>query len=246
MNDKLKIAIVFRGGFSTTGRSGCGRERLFNSKIKLNNFKDMQPCARSVLKNIVRFNNNKIDFDFYIHSWTPQLKERFEKYYTFKNALFEYQENNTKHGNTQFWQALTIQKSLSLIQDSNNYNLIILLRPDIIINKPVDLTETLNSKRIYGSYTTDDMLFVFHPSFIPIFSSIYDKLMLKELPASPHGHIKLHLSRNKCKINSLNRFKGISPLRPHHEIILINRFNLKHHSIIKIQSLIRTYLILKT
>lgn len=239
-----KVAIVFRGGFSTTGRSPSGREKIFDVKIKDTNFKDMRPCCRSVLKNIVQY-NSQIDFDFFIHCWTPQLQHKFEKYYRFKKSHFEYQYHNPENLNGQFWQALSFKKSLRLLDDQPEYKFILLIRPDVVISKPFDITELIQSEGIYAPFTTDDLLFGLHPKHRKLFMTIYKGLIEKTLPASPHRHIKIHMGQHKMKIGSLNGFKRIAPFRPHKEIILINRYNEERYSIIKIQSVIRKFLLSK-
>ena len=191
-----KIALIFRGGISYN-KYRC---KLFSENLKFENYDDIMPCYQSVIDNIINY-NNITDYDVYIHCWVPCMKDKLINLYNPKKYLFEYQDSSMNLL-PQTWQALSIKKSLDLINKDISYNRIISLRPDILFLAPIDLS---NNYKDYNSiYTSQnsggDLYFIFNLNHVYIMKTIYDKIISGMLIPTAHRHIREHISNCGVKI----------------------------------------------
>ena len=195
-NNNNNIALIFRGGISYK-KYRC---KLFTDNLKLEDYDYITPCYQSVIDNIIKY-NNITNYDVYIHCWVPCMKDKLINLYNPKKYLFEYQDHSMNL-TPQTWQALSIKKSLNLIDPDISYNRIISLRPDILFFTPIDLS---NNYRDYNSiytsqYSTGDLYFIFNHNHVYIMKTIYDKIISGNLKPVPHRHIKEHVINCKEKI----------------------------------------------
>ena len=89
--EKEQVAIIFAGGVS---RGYDNSPLLFyhtNSlyNANLGEHANVGVCARSIQANLVRANLATHRFDFFIHSWNPELRTRLDALYNFSSARYE-------------------------------------------------------------------------------------------------------------------------------------------------------------
>jgi hypothetical protein len=150
--------------------------------------------------------NPDLQFDFFIQSWNPDLKEIFESLYKPQASLYELNHdfapllnhytslsllNENAQGKNQFEpdteifrqtyagisQALALQKSIELLNTNVkplNYELIISTRPDLILLRPMVLSDYRKDAIYVNNYADfmGDFHWVFKPNKRHIFTGL--------------------------------------------------------------------------
>ena len=163
-----RVAFLIKGAVSKV----TGKFDLPGQLYRAGNYINYVAAFNSVVKHFVE-PNPQYSFDFFIHSWNPDLQEQLNDLY--KPVAYKFEDNNTykdiiiskldESGVSQSSFAiashsLSIKIGCELIDDwvkthGINYDLIILYRPDILIWKNVILDEydsnciTLNNYQDY-------------------------------------------------------------------------------------------------
>lgn len=215
-----RVAILFRGGVSSK-----------NGKINLTNFNDNYvnfKCVYNSIKKHIIDVNSDYEFDFFIHSWSYQLKDELNKLYN--PVVSNYEDNLLYHsmindklilcnsGKNLFSsasEALSYSKTSKLFLEyseinSINYDFVIIYRPDVLIWKDLILSEYCEDVIYCNSFLDDNggFHFVFDPKKIYGFIDIFDGLS-KFNPPYPHFFIKNHLmSKHNFKVMNDNIVAG--------------------------------------
>ena len=183
----MKVAICLRGGVSSINST------FSNSKKE---YVDYVGCFNSIIKHIVNCNSH--DFSFYLQSWEIPIQKELINIYNPKKYLFEdnslYTEyisslckNESDFGGVS--QALAIKKAINLIDE--NYDLIIIYRPDVILLKDINLN-LYDKNKIYCNAHEDangDFHFIMNQDNANIFKNLIDSISLGNFH-KPHFWIK--------------------------------------------------------
>lgn len=179
-----KIAICLSGAMSQIGDRFLTPKSLYNN----NPYVNFNACYNSTKKHILDINNN-CKFDFFIHSWNADLKEKLEELYCPQKSLFEdnsifINEINSKiKSESDFGgvsKSLSIRKSILLLEDFQNennfeYDLIISYRPDVLLLKNLYI-KNYNIDKIYANSFNDgngDFHFIMNYKNIKQFKDLY-------------------------------------------------------------------------
>lgn len=141
-----KAAILLIGGISK--KKGQYLQNYVNIiKDSKDSYVNFTSCFLSIQKCIVKANPD-FNFDFFIHSWSFDLKSELDNLY--KPIVSLYEDNSqykdilnkkkrTGHLST-ISRMLSMKKGIELIEKSQkDYSFIILIRPDILIWKNIEL-----------------------------------------------------------------------------------------------------------
>lgn len=207
INNKKKVAICLRGSMGKI-KAGFLKENPYVNLPYIN----YNACHNSIIKHIVNFNKN-YDFDFFIHSWNPDLEKNMKKIYKPKASIFEKQtkyqnlinKNIIKNYGYTAHQ-LGISKSLNVLKKYVNntnkkYNLVIIYRPDVMLMKDIDLN-LYNEKNIYvNDSVNEDFHFIMNFNNSMRFSNIFGKKMTFKEYINKILHSKLTPDNIKCGIH---------------------------------------------
>lgn len=160
LSENMKVAFCLRGAMSKVGGPFSYSNDLYIDRPYVNYIS----CFESIKKHIIEV-NPKHCFDFYIHSWNPDLQDKLISLYQPKKSSFE---NNAlfnadilarcrvpgDFGGVS--QALSIQRVVNLLDVFYDYDLVIIYRPDVILWKDMIL-EKYDPQTIYvnGSENPD-------------------------------------------------------------------------------------------
>jgi hypothetical protein len=122
--------------------------------------------------------NKDYDFDFFIHCWNPDAKERICTMYNPKDCTFESQipyKNLIK--NKMDGQKLGVSKSLNIMinfseKENINYDKVIVCRPDVILFKDMDLNFYKDENIYCNNNIGEDFHFVMTLNNAKIFKDI--------------------------------------------------------------------------
>lgn len=181
----MKIAICLRGAISKIG----GAFTTYNNFKSQASYINYQACYNSTVKHILEANSD-CHFDFFIHSWNPDLQSNLIKLYNPKGFLFENNDLYKEEINTKIKTpndyggisaSLSMKKSIELLND--NYDLIILYRPDVLLMQDIDFS-LYHQDKIYVNGAlgpdgwTNDFHFIMNVDNIMKFKSLYDSIEL--------------------------------------------------------------------
>ena len=164
----MNVAILIKGGVSSA--AGSFRHKVENQKdatahLAYNDYINYTACYNSIKKHILEANPN-CSFDFYLHSWHPDLEENLNKLYS---PIASLHELNSKHTNvikekaryagdenrffSQASFALSIKRVTELFEKhkEKNYDLVIFYRYDVFLWKDM-LMEQYTDDEIYANY----------------------------------------------------------------------------------------------
>lgn len=200
-----RVGLILRGGVSRKG----GKIELTNFD---NDYVNFECVFNSIKKHIVDVNPN-YEFDFFIHSWSYNIKDELNQLY--KPVISEYEDNstyyekiseklrdcNSKNNNfSSVSESLSISKSCKLFDDyvkSNliEYDFVILYRPDVLIWEDLYLSDYSKENIYCNSFLegNGDFHFIFDSKKIYGFLDLFDKISKFNLPI-PHQYIKYHLT----------------------------------------------------
>lgn len=138
-----KCAICLRGCIDKI-KSGHFHE--IDSIYLKGEYINIYSIYKSIEMHIIK-NNPNFDFDFFIHCWNPDMKDKMCDLYKPKDYLFEYQTLYKDVVNCCLdGQKLGISKSLDLMinyskNTSTHYDKIIIYRPDVLLFTNMNLTD---------------------------------------------------------------------------------------------------------
>jgi hypothetical protein len=183
----MRVAICMRGAIS--------KQNAFfkqNDLYSQGEYVDYQKCYRSIFKHIVQ--PNAYSFDFFLHSWNPDLEDELKKLYNPVSSSFEDNriyndeisslcQHDTDFGGIS--QALTIKKSIELKEkyekeNSIQYDLVIVYRYDVLLWKDINLIE-YDKEKIYVNAHCDsngDFHFIMNQNNATQFKYLYDSIKL--------------------------------------------------------------------
>ena len=131
----------------------------------------------SIKMHIIDYNSD-YDFDFFIHCWNPDIKDKLCKLYNPKDSIFE---NQTLYKNiincSMDGQKLGISKSLNIMinfseKKNIEYDKVIIYRPDVILYKNMNLNFYENNKIYCNHNIYEDFHFVMNFENAKIFKEI--------------------------------------------------------------------------
>ena len=183
----MKVAVCISGAMSKLS----GRLFLPNQLYSSSEYVDYTICFNSLNKHLILANPN-YHFDFFIHSWNPDLKSSLNKLYKPINSLYEDNnifkdeilkscKNNDDYGGIS--RSLSIKKSIDLMLSNNIiYNIIIIYRPDLIILKDMIIDNyIIDDNKIYVNKFSDgngDFHFIMNYNSSIKFKELYNSLNL--------------------------------------------------------------------
>jgi len=203
----MKVAILLRGAISRKQGRFINTSDLCTGK---NNYINFRACYNSIKKYILEPNSEKYIFNFFIHSWNPDLREELLELYNPVYSNFEYNTKYTekinkiiKSGDTfsTISTAISIEKGIELIEDSGEiYDYVIIYRPDVILWKPMILDRYNVSDTVYlNSSAHSDFHFVMNYENMKKFKSLYE-------------YLKIDAKMNACIYNFMAAtFDKVSP-----------------------------------
>lgn len=196
-----KVAFLLRGGISQKTKDHSND--FFECSNK-NNYVNINCVKYAIDKHIIKPNKD-YSFDFFIHSWCLDLKQELLYLYNPVDFLFEkndlYEEillKKIKYDRkylSQASQALAIKKVCELLEKSNqDYDKVIIYRPDLLIWKDIDLNKYKNENIYVNAHPNceGDFHFIFSHENLKIFKTIFDSLS-EDLPPMVHHYIKRHI-----------------------------------------------------
>lgn len=197
----MKIAICFSGAVSKLGGSFLQINSLYNN----NEYVNISACKNSTDQHLIGCNPN-CSFDFFIHSWNEDLKEKFTDLYSPKKSLFEdnkiyIQEFSKKSKDPKDFgglsKALSMKKSIELLEEyQEEYDLIMIYRPDIILMKNIDLYKYEKNKIYVNGHpeSKGDFHFIMNFNNIKEFKNLYDSADYGN-PHETHFWIKNYVNK---------------------------------------------------
>lgn len=221
-----RVAICLKGAISKKG----GEHQRFYKENDLyvdGDYIDYISVSNSIDKHIIGPNPD-LSFDFFIHSWNYDLKDKILEIYNPKKFLFEDNRNynriinNIISNESDFGGvsgSLSLKKSLELkeiyeIENNFNYDIIIIYRYDVLLWKDMDLNIYDTDKYIYvnawdGSCTADyHFVMSNHNSYK--FKYLYDSVYLQNNKHEFHKWIKnFIINIIKCDLREDNIIAGI-------------------------------------
>lgn len=179
----MKVAICLSGAMSRLG----GRFLEPGSAHANIPYINYVTCFNSTVKHIVNANSSH-EFDFFLHSCNLDLQENLNKLYCPKASLFEdetpfHQEILSKCKMPEDFggisKSLSMKKSILLMESySQNYDLVIIYRPDILLLKDMVL-ENYDPNNIYVNSFIEgrgDFHFIMSYNSATRFKNLYDSL----------------------------------------------------------------------
>lgn len=191
----MKAAFLLKGSISKkTGRSNL--PGVANNDDDFINY-----CANynSIKKHIIDTNPN-IEFDFYIHTWHPELEENLIHLYNPVDILTEHNtkfideiKNKTIDAGVdisnfgQTSHCLSIKRGIDLIKNSKkNYDIVVLYRLDLLLWKDMIIRNCKDNITINNFMDGNgDFHFIMNQRNAFEFSKIYD-VISKNLQPIPH------------------------------------------------------------
>jgi len=186
-----KIAFCLSGAVSKINGPFNKENELYNNS----DYIDYNICKKSIDKHIVIPNQEYI-FDFYIHSWSFDLKNQLN--YLYKPIKFLYEDNsnynkeinsiiNDPYNFSAASKALSIKKSIELIDNINIYDKIIIYRPDLWLGKDI-IISNYNLNKIYVNKhggCNGDFHFIMNSNLAFKFKNLYDSAKTN----NPQNHV---------------------------------------------------------
>ena len=171
---RKKCAICLRGCID---KIKSGHFSKLSDIYKDGKYINIGSIYRSIKLHIID-NNIDYDFDFFIHCWNPDMKEKLCKLYNPKESLFE---DQTLYKDiikcAMDGQKLGISKSLDIMinyseKKNIKYDKIIVYRPDVILFKDMNLNYYQNNKIYCNSDINEDFHFIMNYNDAKIFKNI--------------------------------------------------------------------------
>jgi hypothetical protein len=163
-----RVAILIKGGISSASgsfRHKVARVHNANEHLDYHDYVNYTGCYNSIKKHILEANPN-CSFDFYLHSWHPDLEENLNKLYLPIASIHEYNSKYTdiikekaRYGgdeNRWFNQAsfaLSIKRVTELLEKhkEKNYDLVMFYRYDVFLWKDMLMSQYTDDE-IYANY----------------------------------------------------------------------------------------------
>lgn len=186
-----KVAFCLSGAVSKVSGNFNKQGELYNNSQYVN----YKLCFDTIEKYIL-YPNIKYSFDFYIHSWSFDLKENLNNLYRPINSLYEDNKNynneiNSNISKPEFFsaasRALSIKKSIELINNLSFYDKVIIYRPDLYLNKVINLNN-YNLNKIYVNKfdkCNGDFHFIMNSNLANKFKNLYDSAKIN----NPENHV---------------------------------------------------------
>lgn len=202
-----KVAFLLRGSVSKK----TGRIFLPGQVNSVSEYVNFYSCYKSIKKHILLTNFN-YEFDFFIHCWNEDLKEKLENLYRPKLSLFENNDlyekqiiskinmsNSDISSYGQISQCLSIKNGCELIEEYSKklnikYDLIIIYRPDLLLMKNMILDEYDEEKITVNNYADciGDFHFIMNYENMILFKNIYDNVQFFD--CRPHNIFKPYIN----------------------------------------------------
>ena len=171
---KKKCAICLRGCIDKVKSGHFSKiEDIYKEGVYIN----IDSIYKSIKTHIIDCNLD-YDFDFFIHCWNPDLKDKLCLLYNPKDSIFEYQTlyKNIIHCSMD-GQKLGISKSLDTMinfseRENIKYDRIIVYRPDVILFKDMDLNFYENDKIYCNDSIKEDFHFIMNFDNAKIFKDV--------------------------------------------------------------------------
>ena len=194
---KNKCAILLRGAISkTTGVYSRSVSPTCNDYVNFT-------CVKKSIDNHIIKPNSNYDFDFFIHSWNPDLKNELLDLYPSKLSEFEnnieYEDFLTKIRGTkpysQCSQLLSISKVCKLLLKFNQtYDYVIIYRPDVLLWKNLIINENFDGFIVNNHANLGgDFHICFNFKYLHSFSQLFDAI--DQLPSESHHMIKYYIQK---------------------------------------------------
>mmetsp|Transcript_30282 Transcript_30282/g.37404 ORF Transcript_30282/g.37404 Transcript_30282/m.37404 type:complete len:365 (-) Transcript_30282:167-1261(-) len=228
---KLRTALVLTGAVGKVYYRPSSNIRqskdLYSEKFP---YTPIRITSTGIKKHIVEPNGEKF-VDVFVHSWNPDLKDNFERYFNPVSAVFEDNTKYEEHFKNDFlgsdWRQVSwsysIKKALESVFEYENkmgiqYDRIILYRPDLVLLKDINLdfifkepgaeaTVFVNNHHGNGK---GDFHFIMNHRNAEKFANLYDSLANDPIDrhATMHGWIKNYIE------NDMKASWGLSGIRP--------------------------------
>jgi hypothetical protein len=171
---KKKCAICLRGCID---KIKSGHFSNIESIYKEGKYINIDSIFKSIKMHIIDC-NTEFDFDFFIHCWNPDIKDKLCKVYNPKDYEFESQipyKNLVKRAMD--GQKLGISKSLNIMinfseRENIKYDKVIVYRPDVILYKDMNLNFYKNDKIYCNSSINEDFHFIMNFNNAKIFKDV--------------------------------------------------------------------------
>ena len=232
---KKKCAICLRG---CVDKIKSGHFHNIKDIYKEGKYINIDSIYKSIKMHIID-NNADYEFDFFIHCWNPDLKEKICNLYDPKDYVFEYQFPYKNIVSCSLdGQKLGISKSLNIMinfADKNNikYDKIIVYRPDVILFKNMDLSLYKNNQIYCNNSINEDFHFIMNFDNAKIFKDVNNYKMsfydfTKKIMKNP-----LNGDNIKCGIHQevLRKIKMASIDRHHVDRAIFYKYGLEDSEI---------------
>jgi hypothetical protein len=212
------VAILMKGMIGSA--SGSFRHKINNVNGNANahldhcDYVNYTACYNSIKKHIIEANTD-YSFDFYLHSWHPDLSEKLNELYS---PVASIHEDNAKYvdiikekaryaGDENRWFsqasfALSIKRVTELFEkhQEKNYDLVIFYRYDVLLWKDMLLSQyDLKQNHVYSNhYPKGDFHFVMNHATALEFGlqpGLFDSLSSQTLPKD-HKMVQLFVKNN--------------------------------------------------
>ena len=182
----MRIAICMRGAISK-------KDRFLkkNSLYSKGKYVDYKKCYHSIIKHIVQPDHQ---YDFFLHSWNPDLEEELVQLY--KPVAYSFEDNRLYNDEISklcvkeddfggISQALSTKKSIELKEQYEKehkitYDLVLLYRYDVLLWKDIRLGD-YDTEKIYVNAhdnSNGDFHFVMNNNNAKKFKYLYDSIKL--------------------------------------------------------------------
>ena len=159
---KKKCAICLRGCID---KIKSGHFSNIDKIYKEGKYINIDSIFNSIKMHIINC-NTEYDFDFFIHCWNPDIKDKLCNLYNPKDYIFESQLPYKKVVKSAMdGQKLGVSKSLNIMikfSERNNikYDKVIVYRPDVILYKNMNLNFYRNDKIYCNHSVREDFHFI--------------------------------------------------------------------------------------
>lgn len=215
---KAKVAIILRGGMSKISGGFSNPDDIYREDEYIN----FDCVYVSIRKHIIE-TNSEYDFDFFIQSWNPDLKEDLIEIYSpiahsfedndiYKDAINKKLADSLSDSSkfSQVSQALSIKKACELIEPfTNEYDRLIFYRPDVLLWKDMILSN-YNQDVVYCNNfvgNRGDFHFVLNPKHLQTLKSTFDSISLFNQP-NPHEVYSRHMANTNTPFQGDNIIAG--------------------------------------
>jgi len=196
----MNVAVLLKGAISKT----TGRSNLPGGSDRPGNFVNYKSCYNSIIQHIVKANPSH-SFDFFIHTWHPELQQELVELYSPKSYLFESNDIYTQEllnkihscgapvqDFGQVSHCLSIKRVTDLLEQyvtksETQYDRTIFYRLDVLLWKDIIL-EQYSQDTIYCNHCTNqngDFHFVMNYHNALLFGNIYNSISIDN-PPTPH------------------------------------------------------------